>query len=365
VDPIVDVGAVTTRIDLPRPITLGSMHIAYRAYTVVTVRTESGIEGNAFSLSRDAPIAEVVNRQLAPALEGKDSDAIAARWDDGFRATIAAGRVGVVMRALSLVDVALWDAKGQRAGLPLWRLLGGHGSRVPCLMVGGYPTADAPEELGAKVAANGRAGWRLLKIARGGDPGAMRRILATALAELPADCELVIDCAWFWRRPEQALRELDAWGDPPLAWLEDPFPAEDVHAYAALRDAGVPLGTGDELTDRHLLNRHLAEESIDVVRVDATTIGGISGALRVLGAAADSGLPVSCHVYPELHVHLAAAFGDGISVETFDPEDNPFDPASLLYRGGPELTAGFAVAAETAGLGIELDRERVEAGRVD
>src|SRR3954454_21344642 len=137
VDPIAEVRAVTTQLDLPRPLQLGSMHIAHRAYAVVTVRTESGLVGKAFALSRDAPVAAVANEQLAPVLVGRDSDLVAARFDDCFRATIASGRVGVVMRALSLVDVALWDLKGQRAGLPLWRLLGGFAPEVPAMIVGG------------------------------------------------------------------------------------------------------------------------------------------------------------------------------------------------------------------------------------
>src|SRR3954452_4643949 len=176
-DPIVEVSAVTTRLELPRPITLGSMHIAHRAYAVVTVRTESGLEGNAFALSRDAPVAAVVNEQLAPVLVGGDSDLVAARHDECFRATVASGRVGVVLRALSLVDVALWDVKGKRAGLPLGRLLGGNAPEVPTLLVGGYPTGEPPEELAARVGEYGRRGWRLLKLARVADPAAMRRLL--------------------------------------------------------------------------------------------------------------------------------------------------------------------------------------------
>jgi L-alanine-DL-glutamate epimerase-like enolase superfamily enzyme len=364
-DPIAEVQALTTRLELPRPITLGTMRITHRAYAVATVRTESGLEGKAFALSRDAPVAAVVSQQLAPVLVGRDSELIAARADECFRATVAAGRVGVVMRALSLVDIALWDVKAQRAGLPLWRLLGGNAREVPTMIVGGYPRGEPPEELAAKVGEYGRRGWRLLKLARMADLEAMRRLLAASLEALPAGCELVVDAAWVWRRPADVLRELAGWGDVPLAWLEDPLPTEDVPAYARLRAAArVPLGAGDEVTDPHLLRAHLATGTLDVVRLDATTIGGVSGALRMLGAAADAAVPVSCHVYPELHVHLAAFAASGTSIETFDREDNPFDPAERLYTGGPELRPGVSSAPEAPGLGIELDRELTERYRL-
>jgi L-alanine-DL-glutamate epimerase-like enolase superfamily enzyme len=364
-DPIVEVTAVTTRLELPRPIVLGTMRIASRAYAVVTVRTESGLEGNAFALSRDAPVAAVVQQQLAPVLVGRDSDLVAARFDECFRATVASGRVGVVLRALSLVDVALWDVKGKRAGLPLWRLLGGNAPEVPAMVVGGYPTGEPPEELAARVGEYGRDGWPLVKLARVGDHAVMRRLVDASLAAIPDGTRLVVDAAWSWRRPDEVVRELEAWGDPPLAWLEDPLPTEDVEAYRKLAGcSSAPIGAGDEITDPHLLRAHLAADTLDVLRVDATTIGGVSGAQRLMQAAAAAAVPVSCHVYPELHVHLAAANADGATVETFDGRDNPFDPAARLYSGGPEWRPGLAVAPETPGLGIELDRELIEAHRV-
>jgi L-alanine-DL-glutamate epimerase-like enolase superfamily enzyme len=334
IDPIAEVEALTTRLELTQPITLGTMHITHRAYAVVTVRTESGLEGKAFALSRDAPIAAIVSEQLAPILVGRDADLVAARADECFRATVASGRVGLTMRAFSLVDIALWDIKAQRARLPLWRLLGGNAREVPMMVVGGYPTGEPPEELGAKIAEYGRRGWRLVKLARMADPEAMGRLLA-------------------------------AWGEAPVAWLEDPLPTEDVPAYARLRAATrVPLGAGDEITDPHLMRAHLAAGTLDVVRVDATTIGGVSGALRIMRAAADAAVPVSCHVYPELHVHLAAFAADATSIETFDPEDNWIEPSARLYEGGPELRPGVALAPETPGLGIDLDRELIERYRL-
>src|SRR5438874_6894971 len=221
-DEIVRVEAVTTVLELPRPLQLGPMRISRRAYVVVTVTTAAGLEGRAFALSRDAPVAASVSEQLAPVVVGRDSDLISACWEACFRGTIASGRVGVVMRALSLLDMALWDIKARRAGLPLWRLLGGYAPRVPAVLVAGYPSGQEPEELGERVGAYGREGWRLLKIARIHEPAEMRRLLASASRSAPSGCELIVDAAWCWRRAADAARELALWGDVRLAWLEDP-----------------------------------------------------------------------------------------------------------------------------------------------
>jgi L-alanine-DL-glutamate epimerase-like enolase superfamily enzyme len=366
IDQISEVEAFTVALDLPRTLRLGSMVISRRTYAVVAITTESGISGKAYALSRDAPIASTVRDLLAPVLLGRDADLVAARWDACYRSTIGVGRVGAVMRAISLVDIALWDIKAQRAGLPLWRVLGGHSAEVEMLLAAGYPTGEPAEVLGAKVAEYGREGHRLLKVARVPDPADMRRLLDSAAAELPGECELVVDAAWVWRQPHEVERELRAWGDTPLAWLEDPLPPEDVRGYERLRRAVcVPIGVGDELTDPHVFERLVAGGGADVVRLDATTIGGVTGAARVQHLAAAAGLPVSYHVYPELHVHLAAASAEPALVESFDWRGNPFDPAHRFVAGGPAYRPGFATASESPGLGFELDRELLEHHRIE
>ena len=107
-DPITDVHAATARFPLPSPLHIGALEMTHREYAFVRVRTEGGREGKAFALSRDMPIAEIVRSVFAPRLIGADADVISARWIDMYRSTIPIGRVGVVMRALSLVDIALW-----------------------------------------------------------------------------------------------------------------------------------------------------------------------------------------------------------------------------------------------------------------
>jgi L-alanine-DL-glutamate epimerase-like enolase superfamily enzyme len=365
-DAIRSVDAFTVALDLPRRLRLGDMEIARRAYAVVVITTDSGISGKAYALSRDAPVASTVRDQLAPVLLGQEADLVSARWEDCFRATIAAGRVGAVMRAISLVDIALWDIKGQRAGLPLWRLLGGYMPDVEMMLVAGYPTGDQPEVLGAKIGEYGREGNRLLKVARVPDPEEMRRLLDSAAAQLPDGCELVVDAAWAWRQAGDVAREVRSWGDTRLAWLEDPLPPENVRAYSRLRRAlPTSIGVGDEVTDPYVFERLVAEDAIDVVRLDVNTIGGITGAARVWHLANAAGLPVSYHVYPEVHVHLAAASSQRAIVESFDWRANPFDPANRFIEGGPAYRPGVVTATEEPGLGFELDRDVLKRHRVD
>jgi L-alanine-DL-glutamate epimerase-like enolase superfamily enzyme len=364
---IARVEAVDVRVPLPQPLQLGTMRIAERGYAVVSVTTDDGLSGHAIALNRDTPVAAAVNGVLARAIVGTPADRIGEAWERMFASTIAAGRVGTVLRGLSLIDIALWDVKGKRAGLPVWSLLGGARETVGVAIVGGYPRADLrPEEIGERVAAYSRDGYDVVKIARASDNAVTRRILHTARDGIRSSTRLVVDAAWVHRTPEAVLREVAEWGDVPIAWLEDPMPPENVEACARLaRRAPVPIGYGDEITDEHLMTRLMQAEALGVVRVDATTVGGISGAVRVVGAAVQAGLPVSCHAYPEIHVHLGLGLRGAIEIETFDPEGNPFEPLSTLMVGGPAIAGGQATAPEGPGLGYVLDEERIARYRVD
>ncbi|HVF75551.1 MAG TPA: mandelate racemase/muconate lactonizing enzyme family protein [Acidimicrobiales bacterium] len=353
-DRIQSVDAVTVALPIPRPLQLGPMTVTERRYCVVRVRTDEGLVGTAYGLTRDAPVAEVVRTMVAPVAVGLPADRIASVVDTVGRAAVAAGRVGLAQRALSLLDIALWDIKGKRAGLPVWQLLGGGHPEVDCMLVAGYPTGEPATELGERVAAAAADGHRLLKVARMPDPADMRALLETAATKLPNDARMVVDAAWWWRRAADAVDEIRTWADAaPLAWIEDPMVPEDVEGYARLVAAGVaPIGVGDELTDSHAAVALVQRAGVAVLRIDATTIGGISAAWRLRQFADVVGVPVSCHVYPELHVHVAAAGSPGCSIETFGADDNPFDPAGRLWEGGPTFAPGRATASNAPGLGI-------------
>lgn len=363
-----DVRVGTTSIPLPEPLRIGPMLIRAREYAAVEVETEDGLVGSAYCLTREAPVAACVERLITPVVRGREADPERA-WEDCTRATVAIGRSGLVVRALGLVDVALWDLAAQRSGTALWRHLGGSAGpapRVPTMMVAAYPDVGrSPESLADDVVRYASAGYSLLKIARDADPERMRRLLRRAADGLRAGAGLVVDAGFGWRSSGEALEELSRWEAPPLAWLEDPLVPEDARGCAAIRrDCGHPVGVGDEVTHIGTYEALLAAEAIDVLRLDVVAIGGITPARRVLRLAADRELPVSLHVYPEVSAHVAAAH-PGVTAETFDPDvpgGNPYDPAHLLGAGGAELAAGALLPTDTLGLGFRLDGERFWGG---
>jgi L-alanine-DL-glutamate epimerase-like enolase superfamily enzyme len=354
----------TATLPLPAPLRLGPLEITEREYAAVEVETEDGLVGKAYCLTRNAPVAACVERLVAPVVTGREADP-EPLWEACSRATVAIGRTGLVVRAIGLVDIALWDIAAQAAGLPLWRHLGGTDPAVPALMVAAYPVADrSPESLAEDVIRYGADGYTLLKVARDPDPARMRRLLETAAAGLPATARLVVDAGYGWRSADEALAELRDWGDTPLAWLEDPLVPEDADGCAAVRrEGGHPVGVGDEVTHIATFRALLDAKALDVLRLDVPALGGITPGRRVQALANESGVLLSLHVYPEVSVHLAA-LQPGAIVETFDaevPGGNPLDPAHMLCTGGPTFRDGRAVAPDAPGLGFELDWARFRA----
>jgi len=357
-DAVASVESSTVVLPLPQALRVGSMTIAAREYATVRLTTESGLVGKAYCLTRNAPVAEAVDRLFTPLVAGEDSSDIAGLRAQCLRANVMIARTGLAVRALGLVDVALWDVAAQRDGVPLHRLLGREATPPETMMIAAYPSEGrSSEALAADVAAYAAKGYRLLKIARSGDVELMRHWLDELAVVLPGSARIVVDGACAWCDAGEALHETAEWGGATLAWLEDPLVPEDVAGLSRLRREGrYPLGAGDDLSERLTVELLLDAGALNVLRIDTVAIGGVTPALELLERAAAAGVTVSFHVFPELNVHLAAVT-PGAIVETFDPTvpgGNPYDPAHLLSSGRLAVTDGVALPPTAPGIGFDL-----------
>jgi L-alanine-DL-glutamate epimerase-like enolase superfamily enzyme len=257
--------------------------------------------------------------------------------------------------------------KGKRVGLPVWRLLGGDDPATTCVMVAGYPTGDNAKVLGERVAEYAREGHSLVKVAYDKRPEHMRTLLEVAVGGMPGSTRLIVDTGWAWTRAQEALADIALWSDAaPLAWIEDPLPPEDIDGYARLmRGRTVPIGVGDDYTDVAGSRSLVLRAGVDVLRIDVPAIGGVGRSVHLAHVAEAAGAVVSFHVYPETSVQVAAGLGRGALTETFDGRDNAFDPAGLLYEGGPAFSPDKCVASEAPGFGLELDHDFIAAHAID
>lgn len=346
---IARIDTATAVLPLPAPLQLGAMTVTRREYSAVQATADDGTTGVAYCLSREAPMAEIVDRLVAAHAVGADADDPASTWERMLRGSAIVGRVGLVRRAIGLVDIALWDIAARRADLPLWKMLGTGDAPRDSILVAAYPSPDrAPREVADEVLAQAD-GWTNVKISRIPDPAYMRDLLALLNAELPSATGLIVDVGFGWPDADAAVAEIAQWGDPQLAWLEDPLLPEDAVGVARIRrESGLAVSVGDEVTDPAVLKALVEVGEVDALRIDVVAIGGVTPVRELIAWATESGVPVSGHVYPEVSAHL------GIGVETVARGINPYDPAPSFVHGGPSFE-GRIRPTDAPGLGFTLD----------
>jgi L-alanine-DL-glutamate epimerase-like enolase superfamily enzyme len=321
---------------------LGATVYREREYAALRIRTRRGLAGTALGHMRGVPVPAMLER-LAHGLVGRDPLCRAALIYE-LQTRNANGRASLV-RALSLVDIALFDLLAQAAELPLWRLLGGMRSRVPLLAVAGYGASPLEEQ----VRALADAGFRYIK-AHCTDPQLVARCARPDISlgvDLHMSCRTLPDALALCRR----LDELD------LAFLEDPFTPERHRLYAQLAPlVRTPLAAGEDAVGLEAL-RDLAD-AVAILRVDGTASGGFGVALDACVLAAAAGCELHTHAFPELHAHLAGGRAELGLVELI-PHDSGGNPAGELALRRGCVEGGELVLGEEPGHGFPLDWDAV------
>lgn len=329
-------------------------HGVHKAFEVVTLRLRDadGAEGVGYTFTGGrggAAIRAMAAGDYAELLVGEDGDLIERLWDKLWWAGHYGGRGGASVMALSAIDIALWDLKARRAGLPLWRLLGGHEPAVGCY-AGGIDLHLSPQELIAQSEANIARGYRALKMKVG------RPRLAEDLAKLAAlrghlgeDFPLMVDANMAWR-VDQAVRAAHAFLPYRPLWLEEPIVPDDVEGHARVGAlGGVAVATGENLRSLWEFQRLIVDGKIAVPQPDVTNCGGVTAFMKIAHLAEAFHLPVSSHGAHDITVHLMAALPNATWLEAHGFGLDRFIAEPL------EIRDGKAIAPERPGHGTDFD----------
>ena len=371
VDLIARIEASLIVVPLETPVWLGGAAVRERQYCMVRVRSEGGAEGVALGFTRNADLAGMIIHQLAPELVGQPAEHVEALWESMYRAVSLNGRQGAFMRAISLVDIALWDLKAKLAGLPLHRLLGGYRASMPVMMAGGYYRSDkGSAELCEEFLEYAGEGFTRLKLIVGGASmdEDLDRFIAVRDA-LPDHIALGVDSNGAWQDPKCVLKWIkraDARGasGAGLAFVEEPLPPEQRDQLAWLREhSPVPLAVGEFIAGRWTFAEYIHGGCLDRVRADATLCGGISEWRKIAALANAANLPLMPHYFASIHVHPALALPgcDMIEVVSTRGLNSSFH---LLMGHAYELKAGHAYPLDAPGLGLTPDEDAIAAHTV-
>ncbi|GAA4356895.1 enolase C-terminal domain-like protein [Variovorax defluvii] len=344
------------KVPLPQPLRLGDVEIKSRDYVAVRIETDAGVHGDALGYPRGTPLVDTLAR-VSQGLVGTDP-LLRRAGLHGFRLANATS-MPVYARALSLLDVALWDLAARHARMPLYKMLGGLRTRAPVTAVAGYyMNTRSVEDIAQEVAMRLDQGYPRVKVMLKGDDPDYDVRYVEAVTRV-AQGRVAADAHWTWRSLTEAMRFCRAVDGAGLAFLEDPFGPQDGDLTVALQQKlSTPVAAGEDVIDLRSMRR--LADGISVLRVDATTCGGVTGALAALQLAEMGGSTVFPHVFAPLHLHLACAFPQVEGVEFIPPESGA-DPLDVLLRRPLVVTDGWMAADDEPGAGLELDWARVEA----
>jgi L-alanine-DL-glutamate epimerase-like enolase superfamily enzyme len=326
-------------------------------FVTLKVRADDGIEGIAFSGYVNGvmvPALKAALDALAEQAVGADpmmTEAVNAR----LMALAGGAPAGLHTRAVSAIDVALWDIKGKALGQPVYRLLGGYRDRVP-VYASGYLwrpySLQMLAETGPRLV---EQGFRAMKFRMGAEDRpskeiARMRVLREAVGD---DIDLMVDINQGWS-VDQAItigRELAPYH---LYWLEDPVHHQDYAGLARIADAlDTPIASGEYhygvMPFQHMIERH----SIDIVMVDLLRAGGLTGFMKAAHMAEAFNLPVVSHLATEVLVHAIAAAPNGLTVEHM-PWSFP------MFKEVPKVEDGMLVVPQSPGLGLEFDEAALD-----
>ncbi|MBT0768231.1 mandelate racemase/muconate lactonizing enzyme family protein [Kineosporia sp. J2-2] len=323
------------------------------AFVFAEITTESGLSGLGWAYSKRAggPGMYAHAREVAGNLLGEDPSDIARLWTKLVWAGASVGRSGLSTQAIAAFDIALWDLKGKRAGLPLAKLIGAHRDTVAAYNTSGgflsMPIEAVAEN--ARRSVDGGIGGIKLKVGQPDRKADLARVAAVREA-VGDDVTLMVDANQQWNRQDglRMGRALETFG---LEWIEEPLDAYDAEGHAQLAAAlDTPIATGEMLTSVAEHAELLRLRSVDYLQPDAPRIGGITPFLKLMALAEHAGVSLAPHFAMEIHVHLSAAYPHTAWVEHFEW----LEP---LWNERLDLRQGRMVVPGRPGLGLSLSEQ--------
>ena len=346
------IAGVTIRaVDAPLdPPLRNSLNVIDRAPLVIAeLHTVEGVTGTAYvfpytpiALGATAALARgmgamLVGRALAPA----------TIWADLHNRFRLLGTEGLVQIALSLLDMAAWDALGRATGQPLCRLLGAEPRPLPIYasLRGWGPAMLAEETARAMATLAPRAvKFKLGRATLAEDMETVRAVRGV----VGQGTDILVDYNQGLDRvaAEQRGRALQEEG---VRWLEEPLPVDDDAGHAGLRAAlTLPIQGGENWWGPKTAARALAAGACDLCMPDVMKIGGVTGWMKVAALAEAHKVPMSSHIFIEASAQLLPATPTAHLLEHLDI-------AGALLRHPFVVRDGMAEVPDRPGLGLDWD----------
>ncbi len=295
---------------------------------VVEIEADNGVVGFAVTTGGE-PAAWIVERHLSRFVEGANVADIEIIWEQMYLSTLFYGRKGLVINAISCIDLALWDLLGKLRQEPVYHLLGGAvrdelvfyatGARPDLAQQMGFIGGKMPLHHGP---AEGEEGM-----------GKNLALLAEMRARTGDDFWLMYDC-WMSLDLNYAIELTHAAAEHGMKWIEEALLPDDYWGYAELR-RNVPHGmlvtTGEHESTRWGFRMLLEMECADILQPDVGWCGGITELIKISALADKRGVLVVPHGSSVYSYHFVIT-----------QHNSPYAEFLLMAPGADEVTPMFA-----------------------
>jgi L-alanine-DL-glutamate epimerase-like enolase superfamily enzyme len=355
-----------------------------RGALIVEIETDERVIGLGEAGLGGGLTAGVIEKVLRPMLLGEDPLLIEGLWQRMFAGTRQFGRRGVVMNAISGIDIALWDIAGRVAKLPVYRLLGACRDRVEAYASGGfYQEGKSVDDLAGEAEGYRARGFKGMKMKVGRNPSTQTPLrhlvnqaelcqvepeediarVAAVRRALGPQAKLMVDvnCAW---SPSFAIEMGRAFEPYKLYWIEEPVATDDIDGSARVADAlATPIAGYETEIGLYGFRELITRRAVDIVQPDIAWTGGFSECRRIAALAQAHHMTVAPHAFAgavllAASLHFAASTPNALVIE-FDQNPNGLRD-ELLQEPLAIDGNGMIRLPERPGLGIELDRNAVE-----
>ena len=363
---VVGVEVATVFAALPAAVVFGDWVMRGREYAVGRVRLANGIDGWAFTLTRDGSVAAQIRNTVAGIYLNTDVADRAQTYATARGRSFGSHSSGIGLRALSIVDLACWDAAAKVADISIADLLGGSLHPLPATAIIGYPPAETgPGEIETQTRSLYQKGWRRFKAPIAANNAISADRLRAARRAAP-DSWLGCDCAWIFRSADAVAEFADSVTDVNLGWIEDVIPPGDAVTLRKIKDR-IPmrLAMGDEQGGSYYPQALIREQAVDVVRIDLTCMGGITGGRRIVDECLAAGIDFSPHMFAHVHSQVFAAWGHSeVPIEWGVPWTGVDPYADSLVQ--PIIANGrMAALPEGPGFGTLINRDWIATQQFD
>lgn len=299
---ITSVQSYVLRAKLKEPFRFSQWSYTARATTLVCVETEFGVKGWGEAYGPPEVAKAAIDSFFAPLLLGHDAREREHLWHLMFARSLDYGQKGIMLAAISALDIALWDVCAREANLPLYRFLGGvEQESIPCYATGFYFGCD---DMGGLVSAFAREaeqyqamGFGAMKLKVGLGVRNDLQLIEAVRRSVPSETRVMIDANHAYD-PTTAIDLCRRAAKYDLAWFEEPVSPLDLEGYATVRRATeIPIAGGECEYTRFGFASLFRVGAVDYAQPDLCACGGITEALKIATLASLHSVHLTPHAW--------------------------------------------------------------------